>query len=100
MQLQKKIGSLPVGALITGADYHQITKTLVLTAYRKDKRQFLFLINDFSLASNPNLSINQYELDFRGAQIEAVSIIDEKTVWITSEEKRKYPAFLAKIAFP
>jgi len=96
----KKIGSLPVGALITGADYHHKTKTLVLTAYRKDKRQFLFVINDFSLAPNPNLSINQYELDFRGAQIEAVSIIDEKTVWITSEEKKKYSAFLAKIALP
>lgn len=96
----KKIGSLPVGALITGADYHQITKTLVLTAYRKDKRQSLYVINDFSLMANKNLSINQYELDFKGAQIEAVSFIDEKTVWITSEKKGKYPAFLAKIALP
>lgn len=96
----KKIGELPLGAFVTGADYHHKTKTLVLTAYRKDKRQFLFVINDFSLAPNPNLSINQYELDFKGAQIEAVSIIDKKTVWITSEEKRKYPAFLAKITFP
>ncbi len=96
----KKIGSLPVGALVTGADYHQKSKTLVLTAGRKDKRQFLYVINDFSLMANKNISINQYELDFRGAQIEAVSFIDEKTVWITSEKKGKYPAFLAKIALP
>ena len=96
----KKIGSLPVGALVTGADYHQKSKTLVLTAYRKDKRQFLYVINDFSLMANKNLSTNQYELDFKGAQIEAVSFIDEKTVWITSEKKGKYPAFLAKITLP
>lgn len=93
----KKIGSLPVGALITGADYHAESNTLVLAAYGKDKKQYLFKIDDFTLMPNPNLSINQYELDFRGAQIEAVSIIDKKTVWITSEKKKKYPPFLAKI---
>ena len=93
----KKIGSLPIGALITGADYHAESKTLVLSAHGKNKKQYLFKIDDFTLSPNPNLSFNQYELDFRGAQIEAIAIIDKKTVWITSEKKKKYPAFLAKI---
>lgn len=96
----KKIGSLPVGSLITGADYHQKSNLLVLTGNDKDKRQYLYVINDFTLSPNPNLSINQYELDFRGAQIEAVSIINKKTIWITSEKNGKHPVFLAKIALP
>ena len=32
-----------------------------------------------------------------GAQIEAISIIDAKNFWITSEETKTYNAFLAKI---
>lgn len=96
----KKIGSLPVGALITGADYHHKSKTLVLAAYLKNSSQYLFVINNFSLVPNTNLSLNQYELNFNDAQIEAVAIIDEKTVWITSEKNRKSPPFLAKIALP
>jgi len=96
----KKIGSLAVGSLITGADYHQETKTLVLTASHRDKRQSLYVIKDFSLAFSPNIAMSQYELDFRGTQIEAVSIIDDKTLWVTSEKTRKNPAFLAKIAIP
>ena len=96
----KKIGSLPVGALVTGADYHQSSETLVLTAHLNNERQLLFVINDFSLSANSNFSINKYELNFKRAQIEAISIIDKKTVWITSERTRKSPAFLAKITLP
>ncbi len=42
-------------------------------------------------------NISQYDLDFNGAQIEAISIIDAKTFWITSEETKNYKAFLAKL---
>lgn len=94
----KKIGYLPVGSLITGADYDQKSNTLVLTGYGKDKRQYLYVIENFTFSPNPNLNINQYELDFKGAQIEAVCVIDEKTVWITSEKTRKHAAFLAKVS--
>ena len=96
----KKIGSLPVGSLITGADFHQDSNTLMLTGYGKNKRQYLYVISDFSLATVPTLAFKQYELDYRGAQIEAISVIDEKTAWITSETTRKYLAFLAKIELP
>lgn len=95
-----KMGSLPVGSLITGADYHQETKTLALTGYQKDENQHLYVINNFSLSAIADAKINRYDLDFNGAQIEAVSIIDGKTFWITSEKTRKYAAFLAKISIP
>ena len=95
-----KMGSLPVGSMITGADYHQESKTLALTGYLKDENQHLYVINNFSLSAITDAKINQYELDFDGAQIEAVAIIDAKTIWITSEKTRKYPPFLAKIKLP
>ena len=92
-----KIGSLPVGSLITGADYHQESKTLALTGYRRDDNQYLYVIDNFSLSAVADANISQYDLDFNGAQIEAISIKDAKTFWITSEETTTYNAFLAKI---
>ena len=93
-----KMGSLPVGSLITGADYHPDSKTLALTGYQKDENQHLYVINNFSLSALADAKINRYNLDFNGAQIEAISIIDTKTFWITSEKTRKYAAFLAKVS--
>ena len=92
-----KMGSLPVGSLITGADYHQESKTLALTGYRRDDNQYLYVIDNFSLSAVADVNISQYDLDFNGAQIEAISIKDAKTFWITSEETTTYNAFLAKI---
>ncbi len=92
-----KMGSLPVGSLITGADYHQESKTLALTGYRRDDNQYLYVIDNFSLSAVADANISQYDLDFNGAQIEAISIKDAKTFWITSEETTTYNAFLAKI---
>jgi hypothetical protein len=92
-----KMGSLAVGSLITGADYHQESKTLALTGYRRDDNQYLYLIDNFSLSAVADANISKYELDFNGAQIEAISIIDAKTFWITSEETTTYNAFLSKI---
>ena len=92
-----KMGSLAVGSLITAADYHQENKTLVLTGYRRDDNQYLYVIDNFSLSAIADANISQYDLNFNGAQIEAISIIDAKTFWITSEETTTFNAFLAKI---
>ena len=92
-----KMGSLAVGSLITGADYHHESKTLALTGYRRDDNQYLYVIDNFSLSAIADANISQYDLDFNGAQIEAISIIDAKTFWITSEETKNYKAFLAKL---
>ncbi len=96
----KKIGSLPVGSLITGADYHQESNTLALTGYGKNKIQYLYVINNFTLSTISSASINQYDLHLNEAQVEAVAILDPKTFWITSEETTKYNAFLAKVIIP
>ena len=96
----KKIGSLPVGSLITGADYHQESNTLALTGYGKNKIQYLYVINNFTLSTISSASINQYDLHLNEAQVEAVAILDSKTFWITSEETTKYNAFLAKVTIP
>jgi hypothetical protein len=96
-KIAKKIGSLNVGSLITGADYHQKSKTLVLTGYGKNRNQYLYVINDFSLSTLSNLKINQYRIDYYNAQIEAVAIINPDTFWITSEQTQNYTAFLAKV---
>lgn len=96
----KKIGSLPVGSLITGADYHQESNTLALTGYGKNKIQYLYVINNFTLSTISSASINQYDLHLNEAQVEAVAILDPKTFWITSEETTKYNAFLAKVTIP
>jgi hypothetical protein len=56
------------------------------------------VIRHFDLETAAEADITQYTLDCNGAQIEAVCIIDENHVWITSEQTRKYPAFLAKIS--
>ena len=92
-----KMGSFAVGSLITGADYHQESKTLALTGYRRDDNQYLYVIDNFSLSALADANISQYDLDFNGAQIEAISIIDAKTFWVTSEKTTTYNAFLAKI---
>ena len=92
-----KMGSLAVGSLITGADYHHESKTLALTGYRRDDNQYLYVIDNFSLSAIADANISQYDLDFNGAQIEAISIIDAKTFWVTSEKTTTYNAFLAKI---
>ena len=92
-----KMGSFAVGSLISGADYHQESKTLALTGYRRDDNQYLYVIDNFSLSAVADANISQYDLDFNGAQIEAISIIDAKTFWVTSEKTTTYNAFLAKI---
>lgn len=93
----KKIGQLPVGALVTGADYKAEDKLLVLTAYNNRGDQFLFLIPDFDLAPNTNLDIQLYRLPLTKAQVEGVAIIDSKTFWISTELTKKHPAKLIKI---
>ena len=93
----KKIGSLAVGSLITGADYNAELKMLVLTGYGKNFQQYLYVIRDFNLSLSPKPKINQVILELKGAQVEAVAIIDSQHVWITSEKTFKHPALLAKI---
>lgn len=94
------MGSLPVGSLITGADYDAQSKTLVLTGYTKEENQYLYVVDNFTLSNVSTIEVSKYDLNFNKAQVEAVAIIDPKTFWITSEKTNLYDAFLAKVSIP
>ena len=91
------IESLNVNSLITGGDYNEDSKTLVLTSYSSGGYQYLIRIKNFSLQTLKNIEIENYGLDYKDAQIEAVTIINENEFWITSEETDSFEPFLAKI---
>ena len=59
-------------------------------------------MNDFSLSKVSNVEIQQYRLDLDKAQVEAISIVDNKTFWITSESEKisEHQPFLAKVVLP
>ena len=91
------IESLNVNSLITGGDYNEDSKTLVLTSYSSGGYQYLIRIKNFSLQTLENIEIENYGLDYKDAQIEAITIINENEFWITSEETDSFEPFLAKI---
>ena len=91
------VESLNVNSLITGGDYNEDSKTLVLTSYSSGGYQYLIRIKNFSLQTLENIEIENYGLDYKDAQIEAITIINENEFWITSEETDNYEPFLAKI---
>ena len=91
------IESLNVNSLITGGDYNEDSKTLVLTSYSSGGHQYLIRIKNFSLQTLENIEIENYGLDYKDAQIEAITIINENEFWITSEETDSFEPFLAKI---
>ena len=91
------IESLNVNSLITGGDYNEDSKTLVLTSYSSGGHQYLIRIKNFSLQTLKNIEIENYGLDYKDAQIEAITIINENEFWITSEETDSFEPFLAKI---
>ena len=91
------VESLNVNSLITGGDYNEDSKTLVLTSYSSGGHQYLIRIKNFSLQTLKNIEIENYGLDYKDAQIEAITIINENEFWITSEETDSFEPFLAKI---
>ena len=91
------IESLNVNSLITGGDYNEDSKTLVLTSYSSGGYQYLIRIKNFSLQTLENIEIENYGIDYKDAQIEAITIINENEFWITSEETDSFEPFLAKI---
>lgn len=95
-----KIGSLPVGSLITAADYTSDSKLLALTGYTKSGKHYLYTLQPFELKSNINVGFNikMHILPLKGAQVEAISIIDEKNFWISTEKKNKYVPAIMKVS--
>ena len=81
------VKSFDANALITGGDYNEALKLVVLVGYDRARNQYLFTLQNFNLNSLDQVEMNRLELPLKGKQIEAIKIIDANTFWITSEDE-------------
>ena len=84
----KKIGSLKVKSIVTGADYNEKLKLLALTSTKDFIDYYLIIIDNFSLNFEKDYKIKTYLIPIGKTQVEAVKIIDKKNFWITSEDEK------------
>lgn len=95
----EKLHTFDVNALITGGDYDSNSKRLVLTAYLPDYTQYIFKAENFQLDQLEDIVLERYQLPLKPAQIEAVKILDNGSVWITSEGEGSSLPYLYKVDF-
>ena len=95
----EKLHTFDVNALITGGDYDSNSKQLVLTAYLPDYTQYIFKAENFQLDQLEDIALERYQLPLKPAQIEAVKILDNGSVWITSEGEGSSLPYLYKVDF-
>ena len=95
----EKLHTFDVNALITGGDYDSNSKQLVLTAYLPDYTQYIFKAENFQLDQLEDIVLERYQLPLKPAQIEAVKILDNGSVWITSEGEGSSLPYLYKVDF-
>lgn len=81
---------MPIGALITGADYDEKNKRLVLCGY-KDKYNFLWIFENSTSKEFLTPNFRKLELDgLYGAQIEGVTFLDDKTILFSTEKTHQF----------
>tara|TARA_B110000263_G_scaffold154764_1_gene134334 strand:+ start:108 stop:881 length:774 start_codon:yes stop_codon:yes gene_type:complete len=83
------IGFFEIGGLITGADYDEKLKLLVLIGYESSGTQFMCQVKDFNLENIKLLDLKKYIIKIDKAQMEGIKIIDKNTFWISSEDEGK-----------
>ena len=84
----EKIGDLNTQSIITGADYHNATKTLAMTATIDFNIYYLLTLKNFTLIPKSDYNINMYEIPIGKSQVEAIKIISPEEFWITSEDEK------------
>ena len=89
--------SYNVNTLITGGDYDEDRNLLALVSYNAKGDQYLLLFKNFKLNNLENNTFKKFKIPLEQAQIEAVKIIDEKTIWVTSEDEGIGSPFMYKI---
>ena len=94
----KKILSLKTKSIITGADYNERLKLLVLTGTKDFNDNYILKIKNFNLSKNFNSEIETHKLSIGKAQVEAIKIIDENNFWITSEDEKNNKPLLYRIS--
>ena len=83
----KKIQTLNVNSIVTGADYNSDLKLLALTSTMDFIEYYLITISDFNLYSKNDYQINMIKIPIGKTQVEAIKIIDKNNFWITSEDE-------------
>ena len=83
----KKIKTLNVKSIITGADYNKELKLLALTSTIDFIKYYIITIDNFNLENNRDYKINMVEIPIGKTQVEAIKIIDRNNFWITSEDE-------------
>jgi hypothetical protein len=84
----EKIGELNTQSIITGADYHEATKTLAMTATIDFNTYYLLTLKNFSLTPKLDYNINMYEIPIGDCQVEAIKILSPNRFWLTSEDEK------------
>ena len=95
----EKLSTFDVNALITGGDYDAANKRLILTGYLPDYTQYIFKAENFQLNQLEEVVLERYQLPLSPAQIEAVKILDNGSVWITSEGEGANLPYLYEVDF-
>jgi len=72
---------------------------LVLTGYLPDYTQYIFKAENFSLDKLDEVNIERYPLAFENAQVEATKILDDGSVWISSEGEEINVPFIYQVDF-
>ena len=95
----EKLRSFEVNALITGGDYDAASRRLILTGYLPDYTQYIFKAENFQLKQLEEVVLERYQLPLSPAQIEAVKILEDGSVWITSEGEGVNLPYLYEVDF-
>ena len=95
----EKLHTFEVNALITGGDYDAANQRLILTGYLPDYTQYIFKAENFQLKQLEAVILERYQLPLSPAQIEAVKILEDGSVWITSEGEGHNKPYLYEVNF-
>jgi hypothetical protein len=94
----KKLGEIETNAIITGADFHEDSKTLALTGTKDFKNYSLLIIENFSISPISFKQIKRHPILIDPSQVEGVKIIKPNLYWVSSEnEDNSSSAKLIKI---
>ena len=88
---------LDVESLITAADYNRELDLLALTGYNFRGKQFFYTVSDFKKNGWESFNLVKYDIPIKGAQVEAVKIVNTNNFILTSEQLKSQFARLIQL---
>ena len=88
---------LDVESLITAADYNRELDLLALTGYNFRGKQFFYTVSDFKKNGWESFNLVKYDIPIKGAQVEAVKIVNANNFILTSEQLKSQFARLIQL---